>query len=124
LWAWMSDLRTIVLVLQEQTALTRELIQALTHRPAQTTPSRISGPTRPALPPHPRQSLPRTYTAADVTVVTPEVREQQAIQAFEQQHRSWRIQDLPPDVQAAVMASMPAPDDPPTPRPPTTTPPR
>ena len=53
-----------------------------------------------------RPKLTRQYTAKDVTVVTAEMREAQAIAEFEQQHRPWRIQDLPPDLREIALSQV------------------
>lgn len=119
----MRRLADIVTLLQEQNLLMRELILALTHQPAQTTPSRISA-RLPTLTPPPRRMPLREFTSKDVTIVTAAMREQQAIADFERQNRPWRIQDLPPHAQEAALASMPERDYLLTPTPPTTTRPK
>lgn len=105
----MRRLADIATLLQEQNLLMRELILALTRQPARTTPSAISA-RLPTLTPPPRQMPSREFTAKDVTIITPAMREAQAIAQFERQNRPWRIQDLPPDAQAAALASMPEQD--------------
>lgn len=113
MWSWIRQIRDIVTLLQEQNALTREIILALTHQPAQTTPSAISEATQRAtrLTPRPRQMPPRQFTDKDVTVVTAAMREQRAIKEWEQTNRPWRIQDLPPEIQPLAIHLMEAAED-------------
>jgi len=78
-----SHLTELAALLREQNSLLRELLFAQMHRPAQTPLTKHS-----LTPPPPAAR--RKYTAADVTVVTPALREQQAIDVAVKQQMPWR----------------------------------
>ncbi len=78
-----THLAEVSALLREQNSLLRELILATSHRPAQTPLTKHS-----QSPPPP--TVPRRYTADDVTVVTAAMRDQQAIDAVVAQQMPWR----------------------------------
>lgn len=101
-----TPLAHIVTLLQEQNLLLRELIEALTRKAPRTIPSGISAPTPQNSRAKPAVAPIRSYTGADVVVVTQAMREELAIKEWEKQERPWRVMDLPQEAQAAMIATM------------------